>query len=400
MADLYTYVTPSGVILPDTADVQAAVEQEYRDALGANLIVTPNTPQGVLIAGETTARQAVLRVNAAVANQINPDQAGGVFLDALWRLTGGQRIGQTYSVLRNVALTGQPATIVPAGSFAKNPATGDLFASVAAVTLGAGGTAAVDFVAVNAGPIACAAGALTGVASPVLGWETVTNATPAEVGRVQESDPAARQRRRNMLALQGVALPEAIVSGLYAVPGVQSLSFRENKTNAAATIDGINLAANSVWACVNGGANAAVAAAILAKTSLGCQWTGATTVNVTDGASGQLYAVKFDRPTLVPVLVKYYVKANNVVGDPNQQIQDAAMLYTSGGMDGERGFVVGGSVSPFELAGAVSRVLPGMYVQKVEITKASAVVFAATEIALALNELATIQPSSITVVLL
>lgn len=396
MADLYTYVTPSGVIIPDTADVQDAVEQEYRDALGQNLNVTQG-PQQVLIAAETTARQSVLRTNASVANQINPDQSGGVFLDALWKLTGGARRAQTKSVLRGVALTGQPGTLVPAGSLAQNATTGDQYASAADVTLGAGGTAAVDFVAVAYGPLACAVGALTTIVSAVLGWETVSNPATAEVGQNQESDAASRLRRRSTLAAQGTALPEAITSALYSVAGVQSLAFRENKSNAGATVDGVVMLANSVWCCVNGGANADVAAAILSKTSLGCQWTGATSVNVTEPVSGQIYAVKFDRPTAVPVLARLTVKANGIVGDPVTQTQQAILDYVNGLQDGERGFVVGGSVSPFELAGAVSRVLPGMYVQKVEVTKASVIAWATTEVTLALSELATISGSGITV---
>jgi hypothetical protein len=220
------------------------------------------------------------------------------------------------------------------------------------------------------------------------------------VGQSQETDGASRLRRRNTLAAQGVALPEAITSALYATQGVQSLSFRENKSNAGATVDGIVMLANSVWACVNGGADADVAAALLANTSLGCQWTGATSVNVTEAASGQVYAVKFDRPTAVPVLAKVYVKTNGVVGDPLQLVSTAILNYVAGLTDGERGFTVGGNVSPFELAGAVSRAVPGMYVQRVEVTKASAVVFAPNEIVLALNELATITGAGITVVTL
>jgi hypothetical protein len=397
MADLYDYLTPSGVILPDTADVQGTVEQEYRDALGQNLNVDQG-PQQVLIAAETTSRQAVLRLCAALANQINPDQAGGVFLDALWKLTGGARLAEGRSVVHGVGLTGQPGTLIPAGSLAAT-AAGDQFASVADVTLGAGGTAAVDFQAVNTGAVPCGSGALTVIASGVLGWETVVNTSAAVVGQARESDAAARLRRRNTLALQGVALPEAIVSALYDVAGVQSLSFRENKSNAGATVDGIVMLANSVWACVNGGADAAIAAAILANTSLGCQWTGATTVNVTDATSGQVYAVKFDRPTNVPILVRVTVKANNVVGDPVALVQSALLAYAAGQMEGERGFVVGGSVSPFELGGGVSRQNPGMYVQKVEIMRTGGA-FAVAEIALALNELATLTGSAITVITL
>lgn len=397
MADQYEYLTSSGVIVPETSDLLATVEQEFRDAFGENLVTTANTPQGVLIAAEVTARTNVLRNNAAVANQINPALAGGVFLDALWRLTGGARLGATKSIITDAALTGVAGTLVPMGSVAVT-ANGDRFESMGDVTLGAGGTALVSFEAVEFGPVPAPPGSLTSIESAVLGWETVTNPTAAALGQDAESDASARRRRRDTLALQGVALPEAIVSGLYDTPGVRSLQFRENVTAAPATVDGINLAANSVWACVDGGTDADVAATLLARKSLGANWTGATVVNVTDATTGQVYAVKFDRPALVPILVRVTVRAVGVTGSPVDLTQAAILNYAAGKQEGERGFAVGVSVSPFELAGAVGREQPGLYVQKVEVTKAAVVNYQPAEVALALNELASLASgSSITV---
>lgn len=391
----YNYLTDTGVIVPDTATVQAEVEQEYRDALGQNLIVTPNTPQGVLIAAEVTARMSVLRNNASLANQINPELSGGVFLDALWRLTGGERREATNSVAVGVALTGQAGTLVPAGSIAKTT-SGDRFLSVEDVTLGVGGTATVDFVAEAFGPVAAPIGALSVIESAVLGWETVSNGTAAVLGQNRETDAESRRRRRDTLALQGVALPEAITSALYDTPGVQSLTFRENVTGAAAVIDGVNLVRNSIYVCVNGGTNADVAATLLARKSMGCNWNGGTTVAVVDPVSGQSYNVKFDRPTPVPVLARVTVRAGGV-GGPVTAAQNAIVAYVNGQLDGEPGFVVGGDVSPFELAGAVNREVPGLYVQKLEVALASDGVWQTTEIAIAINEIATLDAGSITV---
>jgi hypothetical protein len=397
MAD-YNYLTQTGVIVPDTAAVQAEVEQEYRDALGQNLIVSPNTPQGVLIAAEVTARMSVLRNNASLANQINPDIAGGVFLDALWRLTGGDRREATKSVLSAVALTGQPGTLIPAGSTALTTG-GARFATAMAVTLGPGGTAVVDFVAEDYGPVPAPAESLVTVESAVLGWETVSNGTSAVLGRNRETDAESRRRRRDTLAAQGVALPEAIVSGLYATEGVQSLQFRENVKATTETIDGVEMLPTSVYVCVNGGTDADVATTLLAKKSMGCNWNGTVTVNVVEPASGQSYAVKFDRPTNVPVLVRVTARAGGVA-DPVGAAQAALLAYANGNLLGERGFVVGGAVSPFELAGAVNRESPGLYVQKLEVALASDGVYQTSELALALNEIATLDASSITVVLL
>lgn len=396
----YVYVVETGVIQPDTADLQTIVEEEYKAVFGSDLVVTPDTPQGVLITAEVIARANALANNAAVANQINPNLAGGVFLDALWQLTGGQRMAATRSTIAGVVLSGVGLTLIPAGTIASVGTGGPQFESVGDVTLDAGtGLATVDFVAVDTGPIAANAAALNTVVSGVLGWEGVTNPNSAVLGVDQESDGASRIRRRNTLALQSVSLPESIISGLYDTPGVRSLTFRENVTDAAAVIDGINLVEHSIYVCVDGGTDLDVATTILARKSMGANYNGGTTVNVTEPASGQVYPVKFDRPTAVPVLARATIKVINATGDPTTLVKDAITSYAAGGLEGEAGFTVGTGVSPFELAGAVNVLAPGIYVQKMEVAPVSTGVYVTVEIPIALDEIATINAAAVSVII-
>lgn len=395
MAD-YQYVDTTGVIVPDTETLLTEVEGEYKAVFGQDLITTANTPQGVLITAEVTARSNVLTNNATVANQINPNLAGGVFLDAIWALTGGQRLAATYSVVPDVALLGLAGTLVPAGSQA-SLADGTLFASVSDVTLDGVGTGVVDFQAVDPGPIAANVGALTQIVTAVLGWDSVTNANAATLGRDEETDLASRQRRKNTLSLQNVALPEAITSALYDTPNVRSLTFRENYTKFDATIDGIFLLANSVWACVDGGLDAGIAAALLSHKSLGANWNGAVTVNVIDAASGQTYPVKFDRPADVPVKARVTVRNLSALTDVPTAVRAAIVGYAAGEQEGEPGLVVGASVSAFEFAGAVNRQTPGIYVQNCEVSLVSSTSWV-SQVAIALDEIASLVSGNIEVV--
>lgn len=399
MADDYQYLDTTGVIVPDTADVQTEVENEYKAVFGQDLVTTPNTPQGVLITAEVAARSNVLRNNATVANQINPNLAGGVFLDAIWALTGGARLAATYSVVPAVDLLGLPGTFIPAGAQA-SLIDGALFESVSDVTLDGGGMGAVDFQAVEPGPIAVNVGALSQIVTAVLGWDTVSNPTAATGGRSEESDLSSRQRRKNTLSLQNVALPLAITSALYDLPAVKSLQFRENYTKLDATIDGIFLLANSIWVCVKGGTDAEIATALLAHKSLGANWNGATTVNIVDSASGQTYPVKFDRPTDVAVQARVTVRSGSALVNVPQAVREAIVAYAAGELEGEPGFVVGGNVSAFELAGAVNRNAPGIYVQKCEISLLSPTSWTTDEIVIALDEIATILSGNIEVIVL
>jgi hypothetical protein len=229
----YAYLSPQGVIIADTSSTLATVQSWWIQALGADLVIDPATPQGVIMTTETISLNTMLNNNAALANQINPNIAGGVFLDAIGQLTGIQRQVQQPTAVTNVTIAGVAGTVLPVGAQAQTEA-GDLFQLTQTTTIPSGGTVYATFQSVAYGPIPCANGALNEIVTAILGWESVTNNTggsPASVttlGSTTQSDQAFRAYRKNTLAFQGLSLAEAITSALYAVPGVPSLSFLEN----------------------------------------------------------------------------------------------------------------------------------------------------------------------------
>lgn len=388
----YIYNEATGLIVPDTSETLGVIQSEYQTAFSSDLIVTPDTPQGVLITGETIARNNFLDNNAAVANQINPNYAGGVFLDAILALTGVQRTSATPTAVANVTVTGVAGTTIPAGSQAAT-ADGDLFQTTSTVVLPSGGSITVDFQSVANGAIPCAMGALDTIITAVLGWETVNNSTAGVVGSVTQSDQQARAFRQNTLFFQGKSLAGAIVSALYNVPGVTSLTFQENVAATTQTINGISMVAHSVYACVAGGVSTAIAAALLENKSSGAAWNGGTTVNLVEPASGQTYAVKFDTPEQVGILVNATVS-----GCTNTAAAQAILDYAAGNISGLSGFVVGADVSPFELSGAIMAENPGAYVSLVEISpSAGSPSFSTMPIAIGVNQQAFTQLSFITI---
>jgi hypothetical protein len=397
MAD-YQYINETGVIVPDTADMLATVQDEFKAVFGDDMPTDAETPQGVLITAETIARTAVVQNNADVANQINPNIAGGVFLRAICALTGLDTDGAARSLVSGVTVTGVSGAILTAGAQAAT-AAGDLFEVVTTTTIGAGGTATVDFQSVEYGAIPCAANALTVIVTGILGWETVTNPTAAVLGRAAFSDAELRLLRRNTLALQSISTTEAQVSGLYAIEGVKSLKFLENTAATTETVSGISMVAHSVWACIDGGDDTEIATSLAKNKTDGAAWNGAESVVVTNPWSGQDFTVLFDRPTDLPVWVKVTVRVVSAVADPQTSVKDAVLAYAAGEIEGMEGFKVGESVSPFEIAGAVAIEVPGLYVQKVEVSD-DGITYVTTEIALAINELASVVVGDITVTVL
>lgn len=306
MAD-YQYLTSQGVIVPDTSTLRDDVESEYRSVFGQQLDVNPETPQGALITMEVENRDAVVRNNAELANQINPDLAGGIFLDAIWALMGGQRFDATHSFLSQVKFTGIAETIIPKGSQAAT-LNGDLFETTKTLIIGKGGSVTGDMRAIETGAIECGVGQLNKVASSVLGWETVHNPSNAVLGRDAESDLQSRRRRKQTLAKNTVSVGEAITSALYELEGVRSLAYRENYTDQPMMFDGITLVPHSIYVCVEGGDKEAIARSLLRTKTLGAAFNGSEEVEVLENISGQIYPVKFDRAKEIVLFCRVTVK--------------------------------------------------------------------------------------------
>lgn len=391
----YNYQNSNGIIVADTGTTLAEVQAEYQSLFGADIDLTPATPQGILITAETLTRDGVARLMADLANQFNPNIAGGIFLDAMCALSGLARIAATHTTV-TATVTGTDGTIIYAGAQAETTA-GDVFECTTTTTIPISGTTTAPFRAVLTGAVPCPAGTLTAIADGILGWDTITNSVDGVLGTAEQSDLSLSALRRNTLASQGTQTTDAVTSGLYATAGVQSLQFRENFTSAPIVVGTKTLKAHSIYVCVNGGTDADVAQAIINNRSAGCDFNGTTSVNVT-ASSGQVIAVLFDRPAVIQVLSKITVRLSaGATGNVQDTIKQRIVDYANGLIDGEAGFVVGGSVSPFELAGAAMGIA-GVYVLTSEIAPVSTGVWQSTEIAIAIDKIAAISLSGVTVV--
>lgn len=394
MADLYEYKTDTGVIVPDTADIKAGVESEYKAALGDDLDTSPATPQGRLIAAETDARAAVLRFCALMANQINPDIASGTFLDAVAALSGIERI-KAYGTTVSATLGGVPGSVIPAGSQAKTEA-GDIFYLENAATIGGGGTVSANFISQETGPVPCPSGSLEQIVSPVSGWETITNAAAGTLGADMESDADLRARRKASL-YQGSGYINSMYRALYYVPNLKSAYIYENKTANSETTDGITIPGHSLYVVADGGTDADVAQAIFNTKSAGCGLSGTTTATAYDD-DGRTYSILFNRPIQVQIDVAVQAQNLSTLSPQTvaQQIKDAVLAFASDSIPGVDGAKIGQDISPFEIAGAINITVDGVFVKSVGIclhgeTPATSV------IDIKLNEVATIAAADITV---
>lgn len=394
MAD-YKFISETGTIVPDFADTLEQVKQEFWSIPGwEELDLSPETPQGALATAFALERDNILRNNALLANQINPDIATGIFLDGLMSLMGGQRHEATSSILNGVVMTGRPGTIIPAGSLATDGRYD--WSLQGSRIIGSGGSVTGDFVCVETGPIDCEPHGLDTIAQSVLGWEGVDNPSAAIPGRDRETDLKLRRRRELTLAAQGIETVEAIVSALYSVKDVRSLSFWENYTDQTITKDNVTMVPHSIYVCIDGGTNEDIARALKRSRGVGAGYNGAVEVTITDEITGQDYVTKFDRPQEVPLMVKVRVKTSSV--NASLVVPDLVMAWARGETATDAGLLVGRDVSPFEIAASINEQEPRLYVKLVEISSDSGSTWSTSTVQIMISQLATLQRSAVTVI--
>lgn len=394
----YNYINAQGVIIPDTSTIKDEVEAEYKAVYGADFIVDPSTEQGRQIDAEITSRMSVVRNNALLANQINPNLSEQNFLDAIYALANGQRDGAERSTV-TCTITGIQGTIIPVGSRVQDVNREEWEATVA-IVIPESGTVDSSFISIKYGAIFAGIGEVNTIIDGALGWETVTNNDDAVVGKLEQNDVSTRRQRKVELGGNAINNTLAIVTAVSKLENVSSLTFRENISESQVIIDGVDMKPKSTYICVDGGVDQDIAEEYWRARSGGSDFNGDTLVTVTDPTSLQEIPVKFDRPDDKPKLAIVTVKVGTGI-DPVDDIKSAVVNYANGLIDNEEGFVVGGNVSAFEIAAAVNAQISDVFVSKCQIAENDgSPVFTTETIITQIFEKASITEADVTVVTL
>ena len=384
MADNYfsQYITvKGGVFVADTSDIVTAVQNEWRDAFGSALSLEPATPQGRIVEMQTVGRKGILENLAFCVNQINPRYATGQFLDADGAFFACDRKGATRTSV-DCYLTGVPGTVIPASAQAQNT-SGNVFYTPSAVTLDANGNGSATFLAVSAGKVDCPAGTLTSIVTAAGGWETISNAQNGVVGSETENDRDYRNRIMKSY-YSGITLLGAVHSELYKVPGLIDHALFNNGSGAAVVWRDVTVDAHSICLIARGGTDADIASALYKTVTTGCGYTaissGGTiiTEQIVDRA-GTLpvnYPIIFNRPDPVRISCAVSVGMGTYAGgsaDLAAAISGSILSWQTGGNAKADPPHIGGTVSPFEIAAAISDDLPEIIIEDVRICSSGGV---------------------------
>ena len=338
--------TATGPVLPTETEVLSGAQQDMNTAFGGNLNPALETPQGQLVSSLTAIIADKNSQLALVANMVNPDYAEGRWQDAIGRIYYLTRIPAAGTVVQATCI-GVPGTFISVGRLAQDT-NGYTYSCTVGGTILPSGSVTLEFTNTTPGPIPCAAGALSIIYQAIPGWDQITNPTAGTEGNLVETRQAFELRRRASVALNANGTVQAVRANVLAVPGVLSCYAIDNPTNAAVTVGGYTLAANSIYVAVVGGVANAVAQAIWQKKSAGCSYNGNTTITVAD-TSYSTYPqpstqVSFEVPAALPLAFSVQIKSNPLLASNIVSLIQAAIVASAAGQDGGPPFEIGATV--------------------------------------------------------
>ncbi len=231
-------VKESGYVTKPQITIFESLVQRARDsaALGPNLDYSSQSPLGqllYLVAGELV---ECWELGADVYASNDPEAAVGVPLDNVMSITGSTRPEESFSRSLHQTITLEDGTTVNAGALISPAGRPDIFFALdetVSNTSGFDATLPCTFTCTIAGPVNVAAGVLTEIANPQVGWLSTTNSQDVSPGRDAGSNQEARQLRVVELFSRGSSTVGAIRANAIKVDGVLAATVLENPTNAA-----------------------------------------------------------------------------------------------------------------------------------------------------------------------
>ncbi|HAU75916.1 MAG TPA: hypothetical protein DCW88_10410 [Agrobacterium sp.] len=295
-------IDQNGISVPAYTDVLTYLKSAYQGIYGSDVYLEPDSLDGQFVALLALAITDANNMAASVYNAFSPSTAQGVGLSSVVKINGIARNIASNSTV-DVALIGVAGTTVTNGIVSDD--AGNNWSLPASVVIPPSGTITVTAVCQTIGAVTAAIGAVSTIATPTRGWQSVSNAAIANPGNPVETDANLRNRQATSTALPSLTILEGIVGALAAITGVTRYRAYENDTDVT---DSNGIPSHSIAIIVEGGDAQAIGQTIADRKTPGSGTFGTTTVTVVD-AIGVSHAVKFSRPVSVGIKAGITVKA-------------------------------------------------------------------------------------------
>lgn len=381
-------IDATGISAPAFSDILDFLKSKYQAIYGPDTYLENDSKDGQLLAIFASCINDANAVAISVYNAFSPATAQGANLSSVVKINGIARAVASASTV-DVTIGGVVGTTITNGVVQDtNQVNWDLPASV---TIPPAGTITVTATCEQPGAVSAAPGAVTTIATPTRGWQTVTNASAASLGNPVEDDADLRVRQASSTALPSLTVLDGIIGAVKAITGVTRVAAYENDTNI---IDTNGLPPHVISLVVEGGDATAIANAIAAKKTPGGGTYGTTTVTVND-VYGIPHPINFFRPTPQAITAVVNLKAltgySTAVGARVQQaISDYVNSVSIGGGSA-------GAVEWDACIAAAKGIVGGTTFKITSLTISGPGGAGAPDVPLAFNQSATCTPASVTV---
>lgn len=329
----------NGLRVKTRSEIVSDLEQAFRAAYRADIVLDQNSPDGQIIGNFAQALVDLRELLVQVNNGFDPDRAIGRILDERVVINNIQRAGATYTTInidvtvdRTLTLQGLDADFNnPNGvGFTVQDNQGNQFILIDTETLTAG-THSLPFRARNLGEVETIIGTITNAVTVVLGVTGINNpSAPVSIGRNEETDAQLRLRRQRSVSLASTGYLNGLLGLVLSLDGVSDAKLYENYTN---TTDVNGIPPHCIWLIAEGGSTADIANAIYERKSYGCDMKGGVAWPIVT-ASGAIFEAKFDRPTAENLYVRFDIKRTSPIHifdlDVIKEYIEDNVLYTIG----------------------------------------------------------------------
>lgn len=332
ISDLF-FLDQNGVVFPDYEDVLEQLQDEYRLIYGEDVYLEPDSQDGQWIGVMARAMFDTMQVAAAVYASFSPITAQSEALTRNVKINGIRRLAPSFSTV-DLQLVGQAGTIITEGQAEDN--LSQKWNLPASVTIPLSGEITVTATADKVGAISAATDTITKIRTPTIGWQSVTNPSPAVEGDPVETDAQLRRRQANSTMNPSQTVMEGITGSVASILGVQRFRGYENDDT---TTDGDGIPAHSISFVVEGGDATTIAETIANKKTAGTGTFGTTSVVVNDQYD-IANTINFFRPTVATIGVEISLTARTgYLSTTEDLIKAAVAQYLNGLQIGDDIFI-------------------------------------------------------------
>lgn len=275
------YVDESGLHYPTYNDILEDLIDRMQTIYGAGIYLGNDSKDYQMLSMFADKIHDTYQSLEIAYNAHSPLTAIGTGLDYIVALNGITRKQATHSTVV-MTLSGTTGTVITDGKVMDD--NGHIWDLPETVILDSTGSATVNALCEDLGPIPAPAGTITGIVTPTEGWISAVNSEDAVTGSYVETDSALRGRQGESVAQPSQSIVMGLKSALIAIDNVRRVEIYENSTS---TTDEKGIPSHSICCVVDGGDEKEIAEAIHLRKGMGCGTYGTDEVEleIEDGAS-------------------------------------------------------------------------------------------------------------------